>query len=142
MRSNASPIPDTLFQRTVESGAAVSTGASAQLRDLGSPDLLTLRVTLEPRVLLVKKQIHDSSWSVALLSDDDLRFAFERVAILVDRAIVEFLPIQKHDQVSVLLDRARLTQVGELRPLVVARALLRRARELRQCHDRHLELLG
>ena len=86
-------------------------------------------------------QIHDADRTVALLADDDLGFALERVAVLVHRPVVELLAVEEHDQVGVLLDGARLAQVGELRALVVARALLRRARELRQRDDRNAQLL-
>ena len=51
-----------------------------------------------------------------------------------------FLAVDEQHHVGVLLDRARLAQVGELRALVVA--VLDLARELREGDDRHLELLG
>src|SRR5438045_7093315 len=94
--------------------------------------LWPLRVRLEARELFLEKQIHDSGRTISLLADDHLGLSLERVAVLVHRTVVEFLPVQEHDQVGVLLDGARFTKVGQLRPLVVAGALLRRARELRQ----------
>ena len=53
---------------------------------------------------------------------------------------VVFLAVHEHDNVGILLDRARFTQVGELRALVLA--VLDLARELRQGDDRHGQLLG
>ena len=50
------------------------------------------------------------------------------------------LAVHEHDNVGVLLDGARLAQVRELRPLVLA--VLDRARELGQRDDRHVQLLG
>ena len=49
-------------------------------------------------------------------------------------------PVDEDDDVRVLLDRPRLAKVGEHRPLV--RALLRRARELREADHRDLQLAG
>src|SRR5207253_2408658 len=100
-----------------------------------APRLRPLGKILESRELLLEKQIHDPRRPITLLADDHLGFALERVPVLVDRAVVEFLPVEEHDQIRVLLDRTRLAKVGELRPLVVARALLRRARQLRERDD-------
>ena len=55
-------------------------------------------------------------------------------------AVVVLLAVEEHDEVGVLLDRARLAQVGEHRPLVVA--LLGRAVELGERDDRQVEILG
>ncbi len=53
---------------------------------------------------------------------------------------VVVVAVDEHHHVGVLLDRAGFAEVRELRPLVLA--LLDRAGELRQRHDRHRELLG
>src|SRR5690606_22632701 len=53
--------------------------------------------------------------------------------------VIILLAINEHDDVGVLLDRAGLAQVGELRPLVLA--LFDGARELRQRQDRNIEFL-
>ena len=50
------------------------------------------------------------------------------------------LAVDEHDDVGVLLERARLAQVRQLRPVIGAR--LRRAAQLRQHDDRHAQLLG
>src|SRR5215217_4370181 len=88
----------------------------------------------------MKKQIHNPSRSIALLANDDLSFPLERVAVLVDWAIVELLPVQEHDQIRILLDGARFAKIRQLRTLVVPGALLGRARELRQRDDRNVQL--
>ena len=75
--------------------------------------------------------------AVALLRDDHVR---DPLALRV--AVVELLAVEKDDDVGVLLDRARVAQVRELGLALVALALFRRARELRERHDRHLQLLG
>ena len=59
---------------------------------------------------------------------------------LVVVRLVDLLAEDEDDEVGVLLDRARFAQVGEDRPLVLAR--LDRARELREGDDRDRELLG
>src|SRR5467141_447593 len=103
---------------------------------------LARRVIVEARVLFLEVQLHGARGAIALLADDDLRDAFDAlVGLGVDRAIVELLPIDEADDVGVLLDRARLAEVGELRPPVLAAALLWRARQLRDGDDRHIELL-
>src|SRR3546814_9590672 len=68
-----------------------------------------------------------SDWSSDVCSSD---LALNVILVAVD----------EHDDVGVLLDRAGLAQVGELRALVLA--LLDGARELREGEDRHIEILG
>src|SRR5690349_9281001 len=82
---------------------------------------------LEARVGLVEIEIDEPRRSVALLADDDLGAALERVAVLVRRSVVHLLAIDEHHQIGILLDGARLAKVGKLRSLVLARALLWRA---------------
>src|SRR3569623_224431 len=103
--------------------------------------LARCRVVLEPRVRLVKEEIHETNWSVALLANDDLGAPFERVAVLVGRAVVDLLPVDEHHEIGVLLDGAGLAEIGELGAMV-ARSMLGRARELRQRDHGHRELLG
>ena len=57
-------------------------------------------------------------------------------------AIVELLPVNEAHHVRVLLDGARLAEVGQLRSAVLAAPLLRRARQLRQRQDWNAQLLG
>ncbi len=67
-------------------------------------------------------------------------------AVALDRALgllrrdVIILAVDEHDDVGVLLDRARFAQIRQLRALVLA--LLDRAAELRQRHHRHVHVLG
>ena len=69
--------------------------------------------------------------AVAVLGDDQVGLARARVVALVGALAVQ----QDHD-VGVLLERARLTQVGERRLLVGA--LLGTTVQLRQRDDRHV----
>src|SRR5437016_13854114 len=104
---------------------------------------LARREVVEPRVFLLEEQLHGARRPVALLPDDQLRDALEAlVGLGVGGAVVELLAIDEADHVGVLLDGARLPQVGELRPPVLAAALLWRARQLRQRHHRYVQLLG
>src|SRR6266487_3595730 len=83
-------------------------------------------VVVEPRVFLLEMQLDRAGRTVALLPDDDFGDSFNAlVALRVHRAVVELLPVDETHHVGVLLDRARLTQVGELRPAVLAAPLLR-----------------
>ena len=58
----------------------------------------------------------------------------------LDRLLVHLLAEDQHHDVGVLFERAGFAQVRQLRPLVGAR--FRRARQLRQHDDRHVQLLG
>src|SRR5438093_1727791 len=99
-------------------------------------------VIVEARVLFLEMQLHGAGRAVALLPDDHFRDAFDAlVGFGIDRAVVELLPVDETDDVGVLLDRARLAEIGELRPPVLAAALLGRTRQLRDGDDRHVELL-
>src|SRR5256885_3279359 len=97
---------------------------------------LARREVVEPRVFLLEEQLHGAGGPVALLPDDELRQALEAlVGLGVGGAVVELLTIDEADHVGVLLDGARLPQVGELRPAVLAAALLRRARQPLRVHQ-------
>src|SRR5437867_12480925 len=77
------------------------------------------RVVVEARVFLLEEELHGPRGAVALFSDDELCEAFDVVVRLrVGGAVVELLAIDEAHDVGVLLDRARLPQVGELRPAV------------------------
>ena len=80
-------------------------------------------------------ELHGAGLAVAVLGDD----ALGQVVVLV-AVVVVVVPVEEHDDVGVLLDGARLTQVGEHGPLVGA--ALRAAGELGQAHHRHVQLLG
>src|SRR5213592_3815746 len=86
---------------------------------------LARRVVVEARVFLLEEELHGPRGAVALFSDDELCEAFDVVVRLrVGGAVVELLAIDEAHDVGVLLDRARLPQVGELRPPVIAAPLL------------------
>src|SRR5437773_1813913 len=86
---------------------------------------LARRVVVEARVFLLEEELHGPRGAVALFSDDELCEAFDVVVRLrVGGAVVELLAIDEAHDVGVLLDRARLPQVGELRPAVLAAPLL------------------
>ena len=65
-------------------------------------------------------------WAVTLFADDELGDAFQ-IDVL---PVVVFRSIQEHDDVCVLLNRAGFAQVGKLRLVVFATALLRSTAEL------------
>ena len=73
--------------------------------------------------------------SITVLGDDDVGLTGARGLLVVD-----VLAVQKDDDVSVLLQRTRLTQVAHHRLLVIA--LLRSTVELGEGDDRDLQLLG
>jgi len=89
---------------------------------------------------------------VALLADDHFGNTIHPVHLFLPVEVllsvgagllagkIIFLAIDEQNDVGVLFDRSRFTQVGELRALVVA--VLDLAGELRQCHDRYREFLG
>src|SRR5690606_27526348 len=99
----------------------------------------------------LEAEFHRPDGPVALLADDDLGtpvdllhdllplgHAFEiMIAGLLALAVV-FLAEHEHDDVGVLLDRAGLAQVAELRPLVLAALDL--AGKLRESDDRDRKL--
>src|SRR6056297_1049212 len=101
----------------VRSGGALAAGEVRELGQVGQ-----------------ERELDDAGGTVAVLGDDQFGDALVRAVVVVDLVTVD-----EADEVRVLLDRAALTQVGELRPLVGAR--LRLPRQLRQGHDRHVEFL-
>src|SRR5437867_2685511 len=101
------------------------------------------RVVVEARVLLLEEELDRSRRAVALLPHDELRDPLDAfVRLGIDRAVVELLAIDEAHDVGVLLDGSGLAQVRELRAPVLAAALLRGARELRQGDHRNVQLLG
>src|SRR5712692_1482033 len=104
---------------------------------------LARRVVVEARVFLLEVQLHGAGGAIALFPDDHLRNALDAIVCFgIHRAVVELLPIDEADDVGVLLDCPGLAQVGQLRPAVLPSPLFGRARELRDCDDGHVELLG
>src|SRR5256885_6669477 len=95
---------------------------------------------VEPGEFALEVQRHEAGGAVALLTDEQLRQTLDVVPVFVGRAVIHLGAVDEAHHVRVLLDRARLAQVGELRA-VVAGALVRRPRQLRQRDDRDVELL-
>ena len=89
----------------------------------------------EGRILADPLQLDRAGRAVAVFRNDDLSDV-----LVLALVIVVIVAVDEHDDVRVLLDRARLTQIGQHGALV--RPLLRSTRQLRQAHDRHIELLG
>ena len=101
---------------------------------------------------ILELQLHGAGRAVALLADDHLGDAVDLLHLVLPLEVllgaglrllvleVVLLAIDEQHHVGVLLDRAGFAQVGELRALVVA--VLDLARELRQGHDRNVQLLG
>ncbi len=69
-----------------------------------------------------------------MLGEDHLRHAL-LVGLLAEVVLVA---VDEEDEVGILLEAARLAEIGEDRPLVVS--LLDRTRELREREDRDVEV--
>src|SRR5438876_5860430 len=115
-------------------------------RALAMTDLrrrLARGVVVEAGVFLLEEQLHGPGGPVALLADDQVGQPLEAlVGLEVDRSVVELLTINEADDVGVLLDGAGFAQVRQLGPPMLATALLRRARQLRQGEHRDIQLFG
>src|SRR5512137_1220963 len=96
--------------------------------------IVAVREVLEAGVLAEEGQVHFARGAVALLGDDDVGDTLARRV-----GFVHFLAVDHHDQVSVLLNRSRFTQVRHHRLLVLA--LLDAAVELRERDHRHAQFL-
>src|SRR5690606_34703735 len=93
------------------------------------------RQVLEARVLAEERQARGADGAVPLFTDDDFGNA-----LVFGFRVIDLVPVDEHDDVGVLLDGPRLTQVGVDRALVGP--LLQRAVELRKRHYRTVEFLG
>jgi len=82
-------------------------------------------------------QIHGADRAVALLGEDQLRQAAKVLAI----AVINLLAEDEPDQIGILLDGSRFTQVAELWT-VIALSRLHGAAQLREDHHRHVQFLG
>src|SRR6185312_11035624 len=106
----------------------------------------------EAREAVIKIKIDLVGRAVAVLFHQHFRpsmgaFAFlQPFGVIGRRGIgfarfqVIFLAIDEHHHVGVLLDRAGFAQIGQYRPLVVAR--IHAAGQLRERQDRHVQFLG
>src|SRR5579862_6255906 len=120
----------------VMTAVAAAVKCKAERRSKVAADLITGLVRGieigEARDRGLELQFHCAGWAVALFADDQFRLArhafafgeplselfavrFHRLAHLV---IIFFAEHEQH-HVGVLLDRARLAQIGELRPFVI-----------------------
>src|SRR6516164_5292808 len=95
------------------------------------------RAVFEAGTRMQKRQLDQSGGAVTLLGDDDFGEAFE-VGIIF---LVDLFAEDEGDDVGVLLDGARLAQIGELRSMVSTTAF-GSAAELRERDDRDLQFLG
>src|ERR1700730_15318383 len=97
---------------------------------------VALGEALERGVLGNEGHLHLAGGAVALLADDHVR---DPIPVLRLQAVA-LRTIEEEDLVGVLLEGARLPQVGELGLLALPG--LHRARELGERHHRHVQLLG
>src|SRR5262245_12681773 len=82
---------------------------------------LARAVVVEARVFLLEVQLHGAGGPVALFADDHLGEPFDAfVRLRIDRPVVKLLAVNEADDIGVLLDRAGLAQVGQLRAPVLA----------------------
>src|SRR5437762_3411049 len=96
--------------------------------DTRRPRCLTRRVVVEARVFLLEMKLQVAGRPLALLADEHFGDSLDDlVGLRIDRPVVKLLPVNEQHNVGVLLDRAGLAQVRELRPAVLAAALLGRA---------------
>jgi len=65
-----------------------------------------------------KRKIELADRPVALLGNDDLGQTLELEVV----RLIDLFAENKHDDVGILLNRPRFTQIGELRPVVAAPA--------------------
>src|SRR6186997_1727296 len=101
------PHPQALPLRASRSAAAEGSPAGASRR--------AVREVFEPRVFLDERELRGSHRPVALLADDDFGRAFGLLVRAAVGVAILLLAKNEHDDVRVLFERARLTQVGQLR---------------------------
>ena len=96
-------------------------GVTAGTRTAAPPAAPTAAgVVGEGHVVAEKDEREVAGRAVALLGDDDVGDA-----LALGLLVVELLAVEEDDDVGVLLDRARVAQVGQLRLAQLALALLR-----------------
>src|SRR5581483_10799490 len=121
--------------------STVGLGQRSALRQIG-----------EAGEVILEEQLDGAGRAVALLADDRLGDAVDLLHLLLPLLVfhgagarllvlqVVLLAEDEEHHVGVLLDRARLAQIGELRALVLA--VLDLPRELRQRQNGNVKLLG
>ena len=92
-----------------------------------------LCMILEASVLTNEAQSYRADGAVTVLTDNHLGYSLVRRVLVVD-----FVSIDEGDNIRVLLDRTRFTQVRHYWPFVWS--LLEATIELRQCYNWTLEL--
>src|ERR1700684_3295703 len=100
----------------------------------GLLDLASFGDVIEPRKFAAPRQVRSPSWTVTVLSDNDLGVRFH----VIRHVAVDLGAVQEQHNVGVLLQRSRLTKVGHHWTLIGA--LFKFSRELRQRDYRTFEL--
>ena len=95
----------------------------------------------ELRLLLDKSQWHIRNLTITVLGDDNLGHTRCRHIILIGRKTVVLRTVDECYNVGILLDSSRLSKVRELWAFRTA-TILHITAQLRQCYDRHVQLLG
>ena len=134
--------------------AAMTGGIEITLSDAGVTEVidglagrlsrlrLRARAVFEAGEFLEEGQRHVADGAVALLGDDQRRFAFGFLFFLVGVGVI-FLADEQADDVGVLLDAAGFAQIAQARAaLAVAGALFRITVELGEDDDRDVQFLG
>src|SRR5690606_20892077 len=70
------------------------------------------------RVLANELELDAADGTVSVLCDDNIVHTLSGQSLFVDSNLVVLRTIKEHDDISVLFDGTRLTQVRQLRPLV------------------------
>src|ERR1700712_2008299 len=87
-------------------------------------EILRARKILKLRVLPLERETNRSDWTITLLTNDDLGRAFVGAV-----RVVNFIAVNKQNDVCVLLDSARFAQIGHdgtfIRPLLQSAIQLR-----------------
>src|SRR5579859_3498458 len=91
--------------------------------------------------VLQESQLQASSWTIALLGDDDLGYAFDLGRNLLAAHVV-LLAENESDHVGVLLDRSRFAQIGKLWTLLALATTLGSAAQLRERNHGNAKFLS
>src|SRR4051794_791149 len=121
----------TFYRRTSSPGLPYTLARAA--RSQASHRL----VVFELGELSEERETHAADRAVAVFADDDFRspgLLGLRLLLVVDLGAID-----EHDEIRVLLERARFTEVGELRTVI--RPRFRRAAQLGERDDRDVQFL-
>src|ERR1035438_5157297 len=78
---------------------------------------------LESSAAFQERQIDPADGTISLFGNNDLSLALKIGIVL----LVNFFAKDEHHQISILLDRSRLSQIGKLRTMISTPALRRTA---------------